>query len=153
MKQAILAILVILITISLNAQLLVGIGVGYSTEKKTPAAQFDFGLAIQKTTISVGYITHISQKADAGALFSLKLGRVFSLTETIALHPSFGYGIMYVSADKTDLNLSGATAGLELLKKIGYSGNMAYLGSYVGMGYVFVSVGVKIGLFKEQYCK
>lgn len=152
-KTAAILIATLAFVLSSNSQLLVGIGAGYSTSKKFPTAQLEFGLALNKTTISAGYVTHITNSVNGGALFSMKLGRVIPITETVALHPNAGYGYLLASTDKTYLNFGTMTGGIELWKKMGFDGQvMLYAGSQVASKHLFVTIGVKVGLRPSDSC-
>lgn len=86
------------------------IGAGSSNLK--PVFKLDIAYKSQKTDFSTGYICHLTNKVNAGAIINLKSG--YFILDNFKLMA--GYGWHLKSTDHKEINTGGFLTGLEFQK-------------------------------------
>lgn len=130
-----------------NSQVHLGLNAGYSVGKSPTlelAAGYDFGVI----NIQGGFICHLSNLVDQGALFNVKAGHPIRVNELLELEPAIGYATHYKSSDRKELNTSGMMYSLSAYKSISHATNNQIVFSLSYSQNITVgAIGLRVKLF------
>lgn len=132
---------VFLCSLSTFSQVSLGVGAGLSTKKAATAellGGYDFGAAF----VQGGYIVHVSNAVDKGAILNIRAGHTF-FGFAWSFQPSIGYAYHLKSTDDKSLNKSVVILGLYCNKWIAKDGQ-AFAGiNYTSDHILIMSFGLK----------
>lgn len=144
MKKLFFSIAALFTILACNAQGFVGLGAGYGTNKSAQA-EIHAGYNTKALFVQGGYLANISNRADRGAVFNIRVGHTFDLGQ-VGVQPSVGYGYEYVSADNSSLNKSRFIGSLYLTHDIVYFGQLFVGGNYVNKNEFFTG-GIRLLIY------
>lgn len=147
MKTLLISILTLL-TITLNAQLNTGIGIGWSSKQ---AAILDLHGGYQNTKnifVRGGFLSHLSNHTDKGAVFYAIGGYNINLDDNWSLQPGLGYFYNLKTTDDKLQNTSGLIASVYLLRYFRKDGQF-FLSTNLADKIFLTSFGVRWILIKK----
>lgn len=143
MKKLFVLMLVVTVTITSNAQLNLGGGLGFSS-KKSVVGEMTMGYDFKAAFIKVGYLAQLS--SSEAAFFNIQLGHTVVINEDWNIQPSIGYAYVLKTTDVKTLNKWAGIGSLYLVKNLSLPQAQLFFGTNYSDKTFIAVVGMRLNL-------